>query len=140
MDRMEWRRIADKEARAYRRSVAFVKGYLEGGGSLSSHTVSERFRERLRWVWAIERVREHLKRSDATKSAFFTAYYGLDRPMTRREQRATLVQLSLSLYASPATLSRWRDEILDDLLLAATQVGAIRVFSISEKNDTRTPF
>lgn len=140
MDRLEWRRIADKEARAYRRSTAFVQGYLDGGGSLASHALSERFRERLRWVWAIERVREHLNGTDAAKEAFFVRYYGLDRPQTRRECRESVTKLAMSLYCSPATLARWREEILDDLVLAAAQVGALHAFSVSEERVHSSPF
>ena len=120
----EMKRIAKKEVERYRDSAAFVRGYLDGGGAGDS----DRYAQRQRWVWAIDRVRELVRKSDPDKSAFFERYWRFDAPHTRRNEQETIVRLSLELYVSPSTLYQWRDDLLLSVAIAAVQAKALRPF------------
>ncbi|MBR0081589.1 MAG: hypothetical protein IJP98_02485 [Clostridia bacterium] len=118
------KKIAEREVLRYRESAAFVRGWLDGGGAGDM----AKFRERQRWVWAVERVRELLRKSAPDKERFFSRLYQLDEPHARCRIDETIVSLSLELYQSEATLYRWRSEILLSVAIAAVQSQALRPF------------
>ena len=120
----EWKRIAEQEALRYREHKAFIKGAEDGGGG-----VSERYRQSVRWVLAVDYVLEHLHRTDAEKERFFRLCYGIDGTRRRLDQKG-MVALSFALNASTTTLYRWRREAVSLLLIAAAQTGALRPYRI----------
>ena len=124
MQMSEMKKLAEREVLRYRESAAFVRGWLDGGGSGDM----AKFRERQRWVWAVERVRELLRKSAPEKERFFSRLYRLDEPHARCRIDETIVSLSLELYQSEATLYRWRSEILLSVAIAAVQSQALRPF------------
>ncbi|MDO4852240.1 MAG: hypothetical protein Q4A88_02320 [Clostridia bacterium] len=125
MNLREMKRIAETEILRYRESAAFVKGYLDGGGSGDS----KRFAERQRWVWAVERVRTFLRSAAPEREVFFARLYQLDVPHAKRcVVQESILRLSMELYASPQTLYRWREEILLSVAIAAVQAKALRPY------------
>ena len=122
----EMKRIAEKEILRYRESAAFVRGWIDGGGQGDP----ARFRERARWVWAVERVREAIHRRSPEKEGFFSRLYELDRPHGKRSIPASIVKLSMELYTSESTLYRWRDELLLSVAIAAVQARALQPFPL----------
>lgn len=131
MDLLDCKRIAEKEAYGYRASLAFAKGYEDSGGNGDSL----RYQERLRWIWALERVQEATEREDPNRMRFLTRYYGWDRPRKGRRPDS-MVKMSMELYASPSTLYQWREGFLYALVCAAIQCGAMRPFSIPAAEET----
>ncbi|MDO4564783.1 MAG: hypothetical protein Q4C04_04140 [Clostridia bacterium] len=124
---IEGRRIANREARAYRESLAYIRGFEEGLDETAP--IAGRYLEKRRWIWAIEKVRSKLELYAPNKAQFFCRYFGLDRPLNRREsERARLLRLSSELYVGESTLYKWREQILDELVLAATQAGVYHPF------------
>ena len=124
MQLRELKRIAEKEVGRYRESAAFVRGYLDGGGTGES----ARYEERQRWVWAIDRVREQLAAAHPEKAAFFERLYRFDAPHGKRITKETMIKLSMELYTAPSTLYKWREEILLSIAIAAVQSKAIRPY------------
>ena len=124
MDIGEMKRIAEREIDRYREHAAFVRGWIDGGGGGNI----AQFRERQRWVWAVERVRMLLEVSEPDKATFFAQYYLLDEPHGRRRERQSMTKLSLELHVSETTLFRWRNEILLSVAVAAVQSQALRPF------------
>lgn len=122
------RRIADREAQNYRESLAYIKGY-EKGITVQSD-ISQRYLERCRWVWAIERVRSKLAVYSPKKEEFFNLYYGLDKPsrLSRGAKDERILKLSMELFVGRSTLYKWKESILDELILAATQAGVYHPF------------
>ena len=118
------KRIAEREIDRYREHAAFVRGWIDGGGGGDTAL----FRERQRWVWAVERVRTLLEASEPEKAQFFVQHYSLDKPHGRRRERPSIVKLSMELHVSEATLYRWRSEILLSVAVAAVQSQALRPF------------
>ncbi len=120
------RRIADREARDFRNSLEYIKGY-EAGITKDSE-ISPKYLTRIRWVWAINRVRSKLKVYAPKKEEFFSEYYGLDKPPCIKLRRDSMIHLSMKLFVGEATLYKWKEQILDELVLAATQAGVYHPF------------
>ena len=128
----EMKRMAEKEIMRYRESAAFVRGWLDGGGQGDP----ERFLERQRWVWAVERVLELLENKSPEKAVFCRRLYLLDKPHGRFSVPDTITKLSMELYVSPSTLYRWREEILLSVAIAAVQSRALRPYSVEPQKDS----
>lgn len=121
------RRLADKEARGYRDSLQFIRGYE--AAITSEGEISQKYLTRRRWVWAIEQVRCRLSVYAPQKERFFAEYYGLDQPLSAREKRNNrMIRLSMELYTGQSTLYKWKEQILDEIILAATQAGVYHPF------------
>ena len=124
----EFRKRADAQAMAYRENLSYIKGVESGmdeGG-----TLGEKYHERMRWIWAVERVREWLHLHEPLMEAFFVRYYVLDSsiPQCSHKKGESIVKVSESLRVGVSTLYKWREHILDQLVLAATQAGALEPF------------
>ena len=120
----EMRRIAEREVLRYRENASFVRGWIDGGGNGDT----ARFRERQRWVWAVERVRESLRKTAPEKERFFAELYQLDHPHGRIRAAAVIRRISIEQYISISMLQRWRSEILFSVAIAAAQAQAFRPY------------
>ncbi len=123
----DWKRIAEREAMRYREHQAFMKGVRDADGIITA-----RYSQSAKWVLATEYVLDYLQRNSAEKERFFRLYYGIDGSR-RRPGRKSIIALSQMLYASPATLYRWRNEVLTLLLFAAVQTGALRPYAVGQE-------
>ena len=123
MDLQEMKKTAEYEILHYRESAAFAEGWLDGGGADAA-----RYRDRMRWVWAVERVRTLLKKTNPEKERFFAELYQLDRPHGRIRPCEAITRLSIEMFLSPSTLYRWREELLLSVAVAAVQSQALKPF------------
>jgi hypothetical protein len=124
---LDLRYAAEQNAKRYRENLSFLRGY-EAAAEMGQ-PLSERYREKAGWVWAVERVRADLKAKDPEKERFFARLYHLDSPVRGRPDRGSeIMKLSLEMNVSPSTLYKWRELILADLLLAAVQAGVLKPF------------
>lgn len=124
---LQLRHLAEQNARKYRENRAYLQGYDSVGEA--GRPLSETYRQKAGWVWAVERVRQDLKIHCPEKERFFSLLYHLDAPPSRRQPRENeIMKLSLILCVSPSTLYKWRESILWDLMLAAVQAGVIKPY------------
>ncbi|MDO4543389.1 MAG: hypothetical protein Q4C01_02445 [Clostridia bacterium] len=124
---IEGRRIADREALKYRERLAYIRGFEQGMGE--NTPISSKYVEARKWVWVIERVRAKLACYSPQKEKFFAEYYGLDRPLSKYEtKRSRIYKIAAALYVGESTLYKWKEQILDDMLLAAVQAGLYKPF------------
>ena len=124
----ELRKRADGEAMRYRENRAYMQGVEDG---LDAHTsISEKYHDCARWVWTVERVREWLRLYEPAIEDFFARYYALDggTPRHARKRGENMVRVSVELHIGVSTLYKWREHVLDQLVLAATQAGALEPF------------
>ncbi|MDD3400213.1 MAG: hypothetical protein PHT58_01090 [Eubacteriales bacterium] len=125
---IDGRRVADKEAMAYRDNVEYIRGFEKA--MTEDSEISQEYLRRLRWRWAIDKVRSKLRVYSPQKEVFFCEYYGLDRPLRASEKRdSRMIKLSIKLFIGQSTLYKWKEQILDDIVLAATQAGVYHPFS-----------
>ena len=122
MDLHDMKRVAEAEIMRYRENVAFINGQRDGGGDTAI------WRDRQRWVWAVDRIRMLLEKTNPEKALFFVKLYRLDEPHGRIRVRESLVRLTLELHITSATLYRWREELLLSVAIAAVQTQALRPF------------
>ena len=81
--------------------------------------------ELVEWVSAIDAVRQRLEREAPEKAVFLNCFYGLDGNPPKKTARARMIQLSMQMNLAESTLYKWRVELLEEVLLAATQIGRI---------------
>jgi hypothetical protein len=120
----DWKRIAEREASRYRENKAFIQGVADSGGA-----ASDRYRQKQKWVLAVEYVLAYLHRTDAEKERFFRLCYGIDGTRKQLSEKG-MVALSFSFNVSVTTLYRWRTEYTSLLMIAAAQTGALRPYGI----------
>jgi len=113
---------------SYRQSLAYVRGVEDGLGENTS--LSETYRDRARWVWTVERVRARLRLHEPLMEEFFARYYALDSgaPRHTRRRGETMLRVAADMNVGVSTLYKWREQILDQLVLAATQAGVLEPY------------
>lgn len=120
------RRTADGHVRRYRDYKAYLQGLSDANGGAPT---SPEYKLRAAWVWAVEQTYSKLARHDPEKARFFQCFYHLDRPGPKGNRRTSeVIKLSYALNASPSTLYKWREQVLDMVILAAVQAGALEPF------------
>lgn len=127
------RKIAAGHARSYGNYKAYLRGYGEGSAAAGRPGDSERARIRAGWVSAVEAVRRRLEETDPEKGEVFVRLFDLDG--VGRNSQSRVIRLAMDLHTSPANIYRWRENILDQLILAATQQGLLRPFDTAEGED-----
>ena len=118
----DWKRIAEREAKRYRENKAFMRGVMDAGAS-----DSPRYRQKMKWVTAVDCVLAYLKQTDAEKERFFRLCYGIDGTRMRLGEKA-MVAMSFEFHVSITTMYRWRSEQASLLVIAAAQTGALRPY------------
>ena len=122
-----WLTAADKYVREYRKLRAYVSGVEDAAGA--GYEPTEAYLRAKRWVTAVESVDRLLCGSNADMHTFFVTFYGLYMPRYGHSDQAALLRLCDRLHISRSTAYVWRREILQLVVLAATQHGAIAPFS-----------
>lgn len=130
------RKAAACHAKAYREYKEYLRGYAAGKESNAEirlgenapepEEVSRKVRLRAGWVSAVDTVRVHLEKTDPEKAKVFERLFGLDDENRYKDNR--VIGLSMELNVSPANIYRWRESILDQLILAATKEGVLNPF------------
>ena len=83
------------------------------------------------WVRAIDRVRHELRNTQPQLERFMSRCFGLDVPFPKRQSvRARLLRLSMDLYIAESTAYKWRETLLDLVLFAAIEAGALSPFGL----------
>lgn len=137
------RKVAACHAKAYREYKEYLRGYAAGkatdaknrlgGIAMESEEVSRKVRLRSGWVSAVDTVRLHLEKTDPEKAKIFEQLFGLDGKNRYKDNR--VIGLSMELNVSPANIYRWRENILNQLVLAAAQEGVLNPFSEEEARE-----
>ena len=142
---LELRKRADREAMAYRENLAYIKGVQDGMDTpgLAHTNLSRGYHDRVRWVWAVDRVRERLAQYEPLMEDFFVRYYALDgdarthptkltslagTPVRPHRKGENMIRTAAEMHIGVSTLYKWREHVLDQLVLAATQAGALEPF------------
>lgn len=126
------RKAAACHAKAYREYKEYLRGYAAGketdAGNNAAVPDEVRRKVRLRsgWVSAVDTVRVHLEKTDPEKAKVFERLFGLDGENRYKDNR--VIGLSMELNVSPANIYRWRESILNQLILAATKEGVLNPF------------
>lgn len=127
------RKMAAGHARSYRNYKAFLRGYEDGrlegkptGKGIEDRELSRQAKIRAGWVAVIETVREKLEQTDPEKGEVFVRLFDLDGFGKSRDNR--VIRLAMDLNTSQANVYRWRENILDQLILAATERGLLHPF------------
>ena len=80
----------------------------------------------LRWKRAIDAVRAGVRAEDPLMERFMVRYFALRVPKNRRQpERARHLQLAAELNVADSTLYKWKDSILQRVVAAALQTGAL---------------
>ena len=114
-----YRKMAEHELLEYRESLAYIKGYE---ASKREGTDGRRYLRRVEWTGAIEDAWEMIEANDSEKAKFFTQYYGLESPR-RGKLKYAIVKLSMEYCVSITTLYRWREQVLDLVIVMAARRG-----------------
>ena len=124
----DWRKMADYEARQYRKYRAYARGYEQ---EMTAETpVSPRYTHCSNWAWAVERVRAMLSVYEPDVERFFAYYYELDAPLPRNlTPGGAAIRAGMKLHVSRSVIYKWRERVLDALILAATQAGAMQPYT-----------
>lgn len=128
------RKLAAGHARSYRNYKAFLRGYGDGcatGAPTEDRELSQRAQMRAGWVAVIEAVREKLEQTDPEKGEVFVRLFDLDGYGKARDNR--VIRLAMDLNTSQANIYRWRENILDQMILAATERGLLHPFGEERK-------
>lgn len=124
------RKIVAGHARSYRNYKAFLRGYGEGSavaGQMGDEMLGERARIRSQWVEVIDTVRRKLETTDPEKAEVLVRLFDLDGFGKSRDNR--VIRLAMDLNTSQANVYRWRENVLDQIILAATQRGLLHPFA-----------
>lgn len=111
---LQLRKIAAHHAKCYRSYKAYLSGFEDAQPSELFETESHRIKAG--WVTAVEMVQKRLLAADPEKAMVFSRLFQLESGS--RCRRNEVIRLSMELHVSTANIYKWRESILDELLLA----------------------
>lgn len=148
MNPMQMREYAEGLLYGYRARTERLRAYLDGGAQrtlpaphtgrlLGGLTADER--ERLyAGQNAVEAALVLLETVYPIKARFMRRLYGLDAPFNRtRQERARIFDAALALNASEATLYRWREDILQFVIVACIEAGLLTPTGVGGRISTQ---
>lgn len=121
---LQLRKIAARHAKCYRSYKAYLSGFEDAQPSELFETEGHRIKAG--WVTAVEMVQKRLLAADPEKAMVFSRLFQLGSGS--RCRRNEVIRLSMELHVSTANIYKWRESILDELLLAATQLDILQPF------------
>lgn len=136
---MEMREIANAELLRYRRNCVRLRQIDPDTGlpacahrSLDHPLMTEaEIAEARLWKRAIERVRDAVRQEDPVMARFMVRYFAMRVPKNRRQsERARHMQLADELHVADSTLYKWKESILQRVIAAAIQSGALRPYDM----------
>ena len=150
MSTKQMRPIVELELRQYRDNKILLSQFAQRGlkersiqmirqrGKISNPTQAEALKQldppawvlnARRWAWAIEQARELFASTAKKKEQLMVSLYGLDKPIRYPSQPRTMMLLLVSeLGMSEPTLYKWREEIIQEVIAAAIQAGALKPY------------
>lgn len=121
---LQLRKTAARHAKCYRSYKAYLSGFEDAQPSELFETEGHRIKAG--WVTAVEMVQKRLLAADPEKAMVFSRLFQLESGS--RCRRNEVIRLSMELHVSTANIYKWRESILDELLLAATQLDILQPF------------
>lgn len=117
------RRTAAQHTAQYRNYKAYLRGVEAAEGDMGT----EECLRRKAWIEAIELVWVRKKEREPMKAELMDRLFNL----SGMHSRVRISQLSLHFCCSPSCIYHWREQLLDALVAAAAQTGAIKPYEAS---------